>query len=311
MKKQKIDISIVFGGGKDDLIIGCLESIGKNYYGAAEIYVVSNLGSPNIQKIIKKRWPNIHLVVNCEAKGFAANHNQIIRRTSNPYVLILNDDVEILEGSLEKLINYLNHNPDAAAVSPKLLNPDGSLQQSTYSFPNLFTALVNFSGIRNLIPFNKFTYAVARLFLGSGESRFWNHDKTCVVDTVRGACVLMRRAAINEVGLMDEVCRAYGEETEWHYRFKKSGWKVVFLHDAEIVHYGQQTTSKKPIKEEEVKGALNYFKKHKSKLDFCLFTLSIAVIFIAKGCFSAIFFRWDRAKINFKIAGNAVNYGNN
>lgn len=311
MISHPIDISLVFGGGNDTLIIRCLESIKKNYTGLARMYIVSNTGSAGTVALIKKNWPDTVLVVNDKAKGFAENHNEIIRRSRNPYILILNDDTVILPGALEKMAGYLDQNPRVAAVSPKLLNPDGSLQQSTYSFPNLFTALVNFSGIRNLIPFNKFTYAVARPFLGSGKSRFWNHDKTCVVDTVRGACVLMRRAAINEVGLMDEVCRAYGEETEWHYRFKKSGWKVVFLHDAEIVHYGQQTTSKKPIKEEEVKGALNYFKKHKSKLDFCLFTLSIAVIFIAKGCFSAIFFRWDRAKINFKIAGNAVNYGNN
>lgn len=310
MKKQTIDISIVFGGGKDDLVIKCLESIEKNYRGTAEICVVSNLGSPNTQKIIKKRWPNVHLVVNCEVKGFAANHNRIIRGTSNPYILILNDDTEILEGSLEKMINCLDCNPAVAAVSPKLLNPDGSLQQSTYSFPNLFTALVNFSGIRNLIPFNKAIYAIARLFLDPGKSRFWNHDKTCVVDTVRAACVLMRRAAINEVGLMDEVCRAYGEETEWHFRFKKAGWKVVFLHDANIIHHGQQTTSKESIKEEEVKGALNYFKKHKGRLGFYIFALSIAIIFVVKGCFGAVFFRWEQAKKNFKIAGNAVSRGN-
>ncbi len=311
MNKQAIDISIVFGGGKDDLVIKCLESIEKNYRGAAEISVVSNLGSLNTQKIIKKRWPNVHLVVNREAKGFAANHNRIIRRTSNPYVLILNDDTEILEGSLEKMIDYLDCNPKAAAVSPKLLNPDGSLQQSTYSFPNLFTALIDFSGIRNLIPFNKLTYAVARLFSGYGKSRFWNHDKTCVVDTVRGACVLMRRAAINKVGLMDEVCRAYGEETEWHCRFKKAGWKVVFLHDANIIHYGQQTTSRAPIREEQVKGVLNFFKKHRSKMACRCLRVAIAVIFFAKWFCFAIMTKNKEAECNLKVAKTALGFNCN
>lgn len=301
MKKQPIDISIVFGGGNDDLIIKCLESIEENYRGAAEICVVSNLGSLCIQKTIKKRWPNVRLIVNREVKGFATNHNQVIRITSNPYVLILNDDTEILEGSLEKLINYLDRNPAAAAVSPKLLNPDGSLQQSTYGFPNLFTALVNFSGIRNLIPFNKVTCRVLRPFMGAGKSRFWNHDKTCVVDTIRGACVLMRRKAIDEVGLMDEICKAYGEETEWHCRLKNARWKIVFLHDAPIIHYGQQTTSRQPIREEQAKGLLNFFKKHKSGLDYRLFQIAAALISFARGCFYLLFLKKNNAKYNFKI----------
>ncbi len=287
-EKSKIDISIVVGKGNKEFILPCLQSIYENYSKTAEVFVISNLASQDTIKEIKNRFPRVYLKMNKEKKGFAENHNNIIEITEKKYILILNDDTIVLKNAIDKIVDYMDKHPKVAVISPKLLNPDLSLQQSTYSFPSLFTIFLKFFGIRRLIPFNKFTYKIASCFYKKGKSRFWSHDKTCQVDTLRGACVLVRRKAVEEVGLMDEVSLAYGDETEWHYRFKKKGWKVVFYSKASIIHYGEQTTKKQHlhIKEEEIKGLLNFYRKHKNIVSYCFLRGIIIFIFSFLSLFS-------------------------
>jgi len=206
---------------------------------------------------------------------------------------------------------YMNKNPDVAVISPQLLNSDLSLQHSTYGFPNLFTTTLGILGIRKLIPFNKFTYKFVSFFFKRGGSRFWEHNKTCEVDTMRGACVLVRRKAIEEVGLMDEVSLAYGEETEWHYRFKKGGWKIIFYPEAQTIHYGGQTTKNQPlhIKKEEIKGSLNFYRKHRNILEY--FSLRVMIIFTVflKWIFNFIIQQKGKANLYLNIIKIALNPG--
>ncbi|MEW6556118.1 MAG: glycosyltransferase family 2 protein [Elusimicrobiota bacterium] len=298
---NKIDVSIVIGRN-EELILQCLESIYKTYKWPIEIFVTSNLSSQEILKKIKIQFPEVHIIINKEKKGFAANHNHIIKITGGEYILILNDDTVLLDKAIEQLINYLDIHPDVAVISPKLLNPDFSLQQSTYSFPSLFTVFLNLTGVRKLIPFNNFTYKLVSLFYKKGASRFWKHDKICKIDTVKGACVLVRRKAIQEVGLMDEVSLAYGEETEWHYRFKKKGWKIIFYPAVKVIHYGKQTTENQPsLIKEEVKGILNFFRKHKSHLSYLIVKGMILVISFFRCLFYLIFLQRKMFDIYFEV----------
>lgn len=298
----KVSISIITGRGGEKFILSCLDSICKTYKGLMKIFVTSNLASPEIINKIKRQFPRVHLIINKEKKGFAENHNNVIEMTDGEYILILNDDTVIRDNAIEKLINYMDEHSDVAAISPKLLNPDLSLQQSTYGFPNLFTNTLNLLGIRKLIPFNKFTYKLVSTFCKDGQSRFWEHNKICEIDTLRGACVLMKRKAIKDVGLMDEICLAYGEETEWHYRFKKKGWKIIFYPEAEIIHYGQQTTKdEKFILKEKIKGILNFYKKHKSKFSYYFLRTIIIFIFFFQSFFSLMAMQKKIAESYFEI----------
>jgi len=299
----KVDISIVVGKGNKRFILSCLQSIYETYDRKAKIFVTSNLASQDTIKEIKSRFPDVCLVVNKKKKGFAENHNNIIEISKGKYILILNDDTIILGSAIEKLVDYMDKHSEVAVISPKLLNPDLSLQPSTYSFPNLFTNSLNLLGIRKLIPFNKFTCKLISIFYRNGASRFWEHNKVCQVDTIRGACVLVRRKAIEEVGLMDEVSLAYGDETEWHYRFKKRGWKIIFYPRVSIIHYGEQTTKKQRlhIKKEEIKGLLNFYKKHKNIVSYYLLRGLIVFVFSFLYLFSLITFKKEIAKSYLEV----------
>lgn len=282
----KLDISIVIGSN-EDLIIPCISSIYQNNKILANIYVVSNLSSPSIVDKIKRHFPKVNLIINDKKKSFAKNHNDIIKRSKNKYILILNDDTFIKDRALDKMIEFMNNTPNAGCVSPKLLNSDGSLQPITYSFPTLFTMFLSFLSLRDFIPFNNFTRWIAnKIFKRKGSSRFWSHDEICKVDTFKGACNMVRRIAIEKVGLMDEVSKFCGEENEWHYRFKKKGWNVYFFPNAHVIHYGSQTIGSKDyhtaIIIERSKAALNIFKKHHTKLQFVSLRILLIMVFLSR-----------------------------
>jgi len=303
-----IDISIITSKGAEKFILPCLESLYKNFRNQVNVYVTSNLASQEIINQIKSKFPKVNLVINNKKKGFAENHNNIIEKTNGKYVLVLNDDIVILNNAIEKLINYMEKNDNIAVISPQLLNPDLSIQNSTYNFPNFFTTSLNILGIRKFIPFNRFTYKLAEMFLKKG-SRFWEHNEITEVDTMRGACVLIRRSAIKEVGLMDEVSLAYGEETEWHYRFRKKDWKIVFYPEAKIIHYGQQTTKSQSlwVKEESIKGLLNFYRKHKSKFSYYFLRAIIMFTSFFLYLLSLITLQKKSASLHFKLIKITLN----
>jgi GT2 family glycosyltransferase len=283
-----IDASIVVGAN-ERLIFGCLDSLLSSTRDAAlslKVTAICNDPASTVADGLTLKYPEIRVERNAVPRGFAANHNAAIRPTSADYVLVLNDDVVILGNAVEQGLAFLEHpaNERVAVLGPRLLNADRSLQPSTYSFPSLPRALFDLAGIRDLVPTSAALFWFARLVgRGGGRSRFWQHDRTCDVDTFRGAFMLVRVAAIREVGLMDETTLAGGEETEWHYRFRQAGWRVVFYPDAEIIHYGRQTTGRDSrIRNEYLKGYLNFFRRHRPRWVFSLFAGSAAAVFLAR-----------------------------
>jgi GT2 family glycosyltransferase len=198
--------------------------------------------------------------------GFAANHNEAIRRFPARYHLIANDDVLIKDDAVTRLVGFLDRLEQArvGVVSPRLLNFDGSLQPSTYSFPTVPRAVLGMSGLRERVGTGRLVRALARVIAPSpGASRLWAHDHQADVDTMKGAFTLVRRRCIDEVGLMDEVSLVGGEETEWHRRMHDAGWRVVFWPEVSVLHKGSATVGgQRGLESEYLKGMLNYFAKH-------------------------------------------------
>jgi GT2 family glycosyltransferase len=190
-------------------------------------------------------------------------------------------------------------------LSPRLLNPDGTLQPSTYSFPSPIRAFLSVSGLRQLIPFAPlFTWLAQYLGKGDGKSRFWAHDRTIDVDTFRGACVLGRMKAIREVGPMVTVTRAGGEEVEWHLRLRRHGWRVVFYHEVGVVHYGSQTINTTvAIQNEYLKGFLYFFKQHHTKRELYTFGF-LALVALWLRCAKHL---WSGQKENAQIDLEGIN----
>jgi GT2 family glycosyltransferase len=269
------------------MLFGCIDSLVETMRGVPfswTVVITCNTPETSLAATLRVRYPGVRIIQNLEQRGFAANHNTVLTNSRARYVWLLNDDLLILPGAVEKVMQFLEkpENGRVAAVSPKLLNPDGSLQPSTYSFPSMPQLLLAHSGLRHLSPVESVVKRLAPVIRKSpGSSRYWAHDRTIEVDTLRGACVAMRMKAVREVGPMVEVALVGGEETEWHRRFKEHGWKVVYYPEAAVVHYGSQTVREGSNNHypEYLKGALFFFRTDRGRATYSLFCASLMVVF--------------------------------
>ena len=141
--------------------------------------------------------------------------------------------------------------------------PTARCSAAPTAFPPSTRALLDLSGIRDRIPHRGWTDALASLLgLAGGRSRFWAHDRTCDVDTFRGAAMLVRREAWLDVGPLSEATRVGGEVAEWHRRCRNRGWRVVFFPGASVVHHGSRTVGRDLLlRSEYLKGYLVGFER--------------------------------------------------
>lgn len=299
-EQLRVDVSIVTGAN-EALIFQCLESFfrttGREPFTQRVSVVCNTPGSP-LGGRLRAQYADVRVVENQEVRGFAANHNLTLRSSNADFILVLNDDLVFLDGAVGAAIRFLEQpeNRDVGILTPRLLNPDGTLQPCTSSFPTVPRVLLWISGIRDRIPTTKRLFWLARLLRrGHGRSRFWAHDRPCDVDTFWGAAMFVRGRALRDVGVMDEATIVGGEETEWHRRFWQHGWRVVFYPGAEVVHLGSQTVGQDPRLEIEFfKGCLNYFRRHRSRPVYYGLRLSAAAVFLLRSVVALL--RGNRAQ---------------
>ncbi len=172
---------------------------------------------------------------------------------SGRYFLILNSDAWLTEGSLRRLVAFADQRPDAAIVGPRLLNPDGSLQRSVRGFPTLWRLATEYFFLRKLAPRSQ---ALNAFYAGG-----FDHQEVREAEFLMGACMLVRREAVEQVGPLDEAFFLFSEETDWAYRFREAGWKVVFFPGAECVHVGGASHGGRMFRE-NVRGHLRFLSKH-------------------------------------------------
>lgn len=284
-----IEFSIV-SGSSEEMLFGCIESLDRameNVPFSWSLVVTCNTPGTGLAERVRARFPVARVIENAVPKGFAANHNVVLASSRARYLWLLNDDLLILPGAIESVTRFLERpeNARVGVVSPKLLNADGSLQPSTYSFPSMPQMLLAHSGMRELPMMDAILRKLAPVMRQrEGSSRYWAHDRTVEVDTLRGACVAMRMKAVRQVGPMVEVAIVGGEETEWHRRFKEQGWKVVYYPGASVIHYGSQTvrdgsTNHYP---EYLKGALYFFRTGRPAATYKTFCAALLAMFGAR-----------------------------
>jgi len=229
------------------------------------VYVVINKGTSAEIERLRAAFPQVLVVENSQPQGFAANHNQIMRRTQTPLVALFNDDIELQAGALEALYQYLEQHPRVGLVGASLFNPDGTPQVSVYSDPKLLLTLYKISGIGRLTaegtPLRALLQRLKVIKLSSWVAQTEDRE----VDVLKGVVMMVRREAYEQVGLMDESTRMYGEEIDWHLRFRQGGWKIGFVAHAKVTHYGigQRLTLNTLV--EDRKSLLNYYLKHKPR----------------------------------------------
>lgn len=239
-------------------------------------------------------FPGVSVSLNTHPKGFASNHNATLSQSpSADYFVIANDDIQLPDaGVIDRLIAFMDEsgNERIGVVSPRLLNRDGSLQPSTYGFPTAFRTAVGYLGLRGAIGENsRAARAIATLLgAGAGRSRLWAHDRSVDVDTLRGAFVVVRGATVRDVGLMDEVALVGFEEVEWHYRMRQRGWRIHFLADESITHFGSATVGGRvDLELEYLKGCINFFAKHRSPASLLVVRVAAFLSFLTRSLLRA------------------------
>ncbi|HEY7207652.1 MAG TPA: glycosyltransferase family 2 protein [Gaiellaceae bacterium] len=216
--------------------------------------VVVDVGSTDgTLELVREAFPDARLL-EVENRGLAAGWNAGIRASSGRYVLILNADAWLLDGALDALVAFADAHPEAAVVGPRLRNLDGSLQRSVRGYPTLWRLATEYLFLRKLAPGSRSLNA----FYAGG----FDHDEVREAEFVMGAAMLVRREAIEAVGLLDEDFFLFSEETDWHYRFARAGWKVLFFPGAEAAHVGGASHAGR-LFTEQVKGHLRFLAKHR------------------------------------------------
>lgn len=281
-----LEFSVV-SGSNEQMLFGCIDSListmRDSRYSWA-LTITCNATSEGLAGRVRAVYPEARIIDNETPRGFAANHNRVIKSSPARYVWLLNDDLLILSDAVAKVTEFMDRaeNSRVAVVSPRLLNPDGSLQPSTYGFPSMPQMLLAHSGLRELKATDAVMSRLAPVIRRrEGSSRYWAHDRTIEVDTLRGACVAVRMKAARQVGPMVEVAIVGGEETEWHRRFHESGWKVVYFAEASVIHYGSQTVrdGSRNLYPEYLKGALYFFRTGKGRATYSLFCAALLGVF--------------------------------
>jgi N-acetylglucosaminyl-diphospho-decaprenol L-rhamnosyltransferase len=234
-----------------------------------ETVVVDNGSTDGTVTLVRERFPGVRIIEQ-ENRGLAAGWNAGIGATNTDYVLILNADAWAIADAVERLAAFADEHPRAAVVGPRLRYPDGRLQPSVRGFPTVWRLATEYLFLRKLAPHSRALNA----FYASG----FDHATERSADFVMGACMLARRAAIAEVGLLDEDFFLFSEETDWCYRFRKAGWDVRFTPDAEFTHVYGAVHGGRMFKE-SVRGHLRFLAKHHG-----LRTAERARFVLAAGC---------------------------
>lgn len=239
-----VSISIVNANSRHHLL-ACLESLkGVD----AEVVVLDNASDDGSVEAVRERFPAVRLIEQRRRAGFGANNNTVIRATSGRYVYLLNADTTSDDWALDRMVAHLDANPRVAALGPKLVYPDGRQQPSAWRFPTPAVAA------RGLLTLGR---------LGVVQS---TGAVTRDVDWSQAAALVVRRDAVEEVGLFDEDFFMYSEETDLCLRLHRAGWRIQYFPSVTVVHH--QPWSSEGVPEARINemwhGRHRYWRKHHS-----------------------------------------------
>ncbi len=268
MKSMRVDLSIIIVNfNTEAYLLRCLESIFRIGKGDAwEIWVVDNGSTDGSATGVRERFSGIHFIGNDKNLGFAKANNQALCAAGGKYLLLLNPDTTVKEEAIERLVGFMDSHPEAGVAGGQLLSGDGSRQNSIANFPSLATELLNKSLLRKFFP---------KTFPGKERT----YREPVEVDSVIGACMMVRREALEQTGLLDEGYFLFLEETDWCYRMKRAGWKVYHVPEAEISHFQGKSArkDKKRTKLEYYRSRYHFFKKNRGRIQWFLLLVGLMI----------------------------------
>jgi GT2 family glycosyltransferase len=269
---------IIVNWNTKDLLCQCIDSLTHTLREFdTEVFVVDNGSTDGSASAVREKFPGVRLVENRSNTGFARANNQAISLSTGEYLLFLNPDTQVKDEAISRMLFFMKGHEKAGLAGAQLLNADGSKQNSIANFPSLATELLNKSLLRFLFP-EKF------------PGKETNYAGPIEVDSVIGACMLLRREAIGQVGLLDEGFFLFWEETDWCYRMRKAGWKIYHIPYAEVLHFQGKSAEveKAKAKIEYYRSRYHYFRKNKGTFQSCVLLVGLITKLSAQLFFATI-----------------------
>ena len=264
---KKISIVIV-SYNVSKLLDECLQSVARALQGIdGEVFVVDNHSVDNTIAMLKEKHPEVKVIANEENVGFSRANNQAIRQSAAEYVLLLNPDTVVYENTLHGVLDFMDKHPEAGGAGVRMLTREGHrAPESRRSIPTPWVAMLK--------------------MLGATRRYYMSHlswDEPGQIEAVSGAFFLVRRKALDQVGLLDEDYFMYGEDIDLSYRLLKGGWQNWYL-PYDIIHYKGESTQKSSFRYVHTfyQAMLIFFRKHYGHLSiFFALPVKVAIYFRA------------------------------
>lgn len=300
-----ISVSIVVvTWNQKDIVAQCLESI-RRYadHSTTEVIVVDNASTDGTPEMIRDQFPLVKLITNITNLGFAKANNIGIHESKGQYVCLVNSDVVVPEGCVERAIDYMERNPSIGMLGPKMRLPDGTIGQSCMGFPSIWNWLCRALALDNLV--------VGRRLFGGFLRTDFRYDRIQDVDVLTGWFWIATRKALRQVGPLDERYFMYGEDIDWCKRFHEAGWRLVFYPDVEAIHHAAASSKLAPVRFyiEEHRANMQYLCKFHSRVarvGFWLVTALQEILRISGYGVAYVLHKSRRGEASFKIKRSAA-----
>jgi GT2 family glycosyltransferase len=252
------------------LVLNCLASLeSARQHMPMEIILVDNASADATVEAVRQQFPDTKIIESGGNLGFAKGNNLGLKIATGEFIALINSDVEVSPGCLEKMIEFMRQDPKIGMLGPKMILRDGSVGPSCYRFPTVWRwfgeALSLKSVLSKTANYEDF------------EMTNFKYDRNLEVDVLTGWFWLVRKQATDKIGFLDPQFFMYGEDLDWPKRFHDAGWKVIFFSEAQSMHYCGASSDKQPIRfyVEMNRANLQYFRKHHNMLGVIGFWIAI------------------------------------
>ena len=267
-----LSIIIVSWNTRQDLL-RCLDSILAAPPACPfEILVFDNASTDGSAEAVAASYPTVRLEVNPQNLGFGRANNRAVLRAKGRFWLLLNPDTIVHSGAIDALVSYLDRQPGVAAVGPRLVNSDGSLQRSIERLPTLYNEWWRLLHLDRLYPMSQYPQSTL------------NSRQPQRVEVLSGACLLMRREAVETRGLFDEEYFMYSEEIDLCDRLHRDGWELHWVPEAVVTHLGGQSTRQvaAPMFIELYRNKVKFFRKRRGLVSAWFYKLILLQAALAR-----------------------------
>ncbi|HEY3396843.1 MAG TPA: glycosyltransferase family 2 protein [Armatimonadota bacterium] len=248
---------IIASRNRQAMLAECLESLRDTVRETPyEVLVVDDASTDGTPEMVEERFPEVTVLRNAAPASWTVTNNQGVAAARGELLLLLNDDTKLLPGAIDRTVAFLRAHPEAGVATPRIINPDRSVQPTVRQFPDLAAAIAQSLDMHRWLPGNKLT--------GRYYASDFDYSCTRPADSVGTTCYLLRRECYEQVGPFDQSFPPNFSDLEFNWRVKAAGWETWVLAEAEVIHYGGATMGLLTLRQlrEFHRGMFKMYRKH-------------------------------------------------